>query len=109
LDNAPGADATLWDVRVELGSRDIDVERFHSAVKADLTASKVQAPAPGYPQASAAFLIQACDETQARGLVEEVVKRALEASLRAPVDVSYGVEVYPYRPGTAVRGPGVTF
>jgi hypothetical protein len=74
---------------------------------------EVQAPAPGYRRASAAFVVEASTLGQAREIADEVVRQGRRRALgpgfrrRRKVAIVSGYEVYPYRPGEDVGGPGV--
>jgi hypothetical protein len=103
LDNTEDDPPALWDVRLSgyaeqpgAGARLEDVVRAHPRV------SSVQVPAPGYPELSAAFLISAPTQEQAKQIADEIVTRAL-----GPVISS--IEIYAHRPGVSVRGPGITY
>ena len=119
LDNTEDDPPVLWDVRIgatgiEAGSED-DARAFHDAIRADPDAISVQAPAPGYPAMSAAFVVQASTLDQARRIADRVARRAGDAFIASlaqhPRHAQYGpfVEVYPHRPGDPVRGFGITY
>ncbi len=115
LDNTEGSRPVLWDVRIEAAvPPEAEVGRFHEKIRSRSALQNVQTPAPGYSAASAAFLVEAATHKQAREIADRILEEAF-ASLfkRLPKsDVGYcvtGVEVYPYRPGEPVAGPGVTY
>jgi hypothetical protein len=114
LDNTEDDPPVLWDVRVEAKSPGLrPVKAFREAVRAHSSTREVQAPAPGYPRASASFLVEASTVEQARAIADEVAQRGLQAlgprfPSRRKAGFDSGYEVYPYRPGVAVEGPGVS-
>jgi hypothetical protein len=116
LDNAADHPPVLWDVRVEASlAGNVDARPFNDKVKLHPAGRDTQAPAPGYPPASAAFLLEAATQKQAQEIAEAIAGEAVQAQLHATTGAgpegafTYGVEVYPYRAGEPVRGPGVTF
>lgn len=116
LDNTETDPPVLWDVRASVNlDRKPDARVFHEAVRAQPAAAKVQAPAPGYPPTSAAFVVEASTESQARRIADDIAEKAFHALVEAlgshdSFDTfSCGTEVYPHRPGVVVRGPGITY
>jgi hypothetical protein len=115
LDNTEDDPPVLWDVRIDASPfGDLDARAFYDKVRAHPATRDVQAPAPGYPAASAAFLVQTATEREAREIGDAILWEAVEASLEASSEdprgfVTYGAEVYPHRPWRTVSGPGVTF
>ncbi|HEU0019873.1 MAG TPA: hypothetical protein VFQ14_06245 [Thermoleophilaceae bacterium] len=113
LDNTVDDPPVLWDVRVEAKSPGLGrVKPFRDAVHAHPMTRDVQAPAPGYRRASAAFLLEASTLEQAREFADEIVQQGLRAlgprfPRRRKAAIVSGYEVYPYRPGEDVDGPGV--
>lgn len=113
LDNTEDDTPVLWDVRVEAKSPGLGrIKPFRDAVRSHPMTREVQTPAPGYRRASAAFLVEASTVEQAREIADEVVQHGLRAlgprfPRRRKVGVVSGYEVYPYRPGKDVNGPGV--
>lgn len=107
LDNTEESPAVLWDVRVQIHGEG-DAVHFRAAVLDDRVAIDAVAPAPGYPAASAMFLVRASTVHQARGLAEEVCDRAVGRQ-PGPFGWARGIEVYPHRPGSGRDGMGVTF
>jgi hypothetical protein len=115
LDNAEGDPAVLWDVRIEAqlpaASRPspITTTSRHSG------APDVQAPAPGYSEVSAAFLVRASTHQEARAIAEAIAHQAvdtlLDKSPRTAHDGAFyhGYEVYPHRPDKPVDGPGISY
>jgi hypothetical protein len=87
---------------------------FREKIRSHPAALNVQAPAPGYPMASAALLVETATYNQATEIAKEILEKALEA-LAKPLPTSGargfcgGVEVYPHRPGRSVKGPGITY
>jgi hypothetical protein len=115
LDNSEDDPPVLWDVRasVDVGG-DAKARRFHEVVRAESDAISVQAPAPGYPAASAAFLVEASTHGQAQVIADRIAERAFRALVDALLPhaigaLGYGIEVYPHRAGVPVRGPGTTY
>jgi hypothetical protein len=115
LDNTESDPPTLWDVRI---SADLpnqgSASPFHERVRSDPAVRNAEAPAPGYPAASAAFLVEASTLSQAQAMANRILSDALATLAEAlPATESYGfvaeAEVYPHRPGKPVSGPGITY
>jgi hypothetical protein len=116
LDNTESDPPTLWDVRI---SADLPTQAsaspFHERIRSHPAVQNAEAPAPGYPALSAAFLVEASTHKQAQEIANRVLTYALATLAEAlPAgDAGYGwvgeAEVYPHRPGKPVRGPGVTY
>ena len=115
LDNTEDDPPVLWDVRVAVNApRLARTKPFRDAVRRHPAVRHVQAPAPGYQPASAAFLVEASTIGQARRIAGQIHAQAWGvlqddrlARLRGKAVLS-GYEVYPHRPGHPVRGPGIT-
>jgi hypothetical protein len=119
LDNTEDDEPVLWDVRIKAELAEGDARRFHDTVRTQVrthpAVQDVRTPAPGYPAASAAFLLEASTEKQARetaqAILDEAVVVLLETVPTSPRERLFfsGVEVYPHRPGVSVTGPGITY
>jgi hypothetical protein len=114
LDNTEDDAPALWDVRVEAETaRLFRTKPFRDAVRRHPAARDVRAPAPGYAPASASFLVEASTIEQARAIAHEITQEGLSAldagrlARRRRRGVVSGYEVYPYRPGEEVTGPGI--
>jgi hypothetical protein len=106
LDKTEADPPVLWDVRARvLASIELDAEKFHKQVRANPQALEVQAPAPGYPDTSASFLVRASTKAQADEQALAITAQAFDALIELlpepeeGVTFSYGAEVYPHRPG----------
>ena len=115
LDNTESDPATFWDVRLsaELPNQ-ASASPFRERIRSDPAAEDAEAPAPGYPVASAAFLVKASTLEQAQAIANRILSDALGTLAEAlPATDGYGfvagAEVYPHRPGRPVTGPGVTY
>ena len=79
---------------------------FHERVRSDPAVQNAEAPAPGYPAASAAFLVEASTLSQARAMADRILSDALATLAEVlPATEGYGfvavAEVYPHRPPAA--------
>jgi hypothetical protein len=112
LDNTEDDPPVVWNVRVQADLPGaVDARPFHERVRTSPAVQNVQAPAPGYPPVSAAFLVQAATRDQAEAVADTVVDEAMR-EIRGSIAETEGcltldVEVYPHRPGESVTGPGV--
>lgn len=94
--------------------REVDAQEFRERIRANPQASEVEAPAPGYPETSAAFLVSASTYDQAHDQALAITKEAFDAMVELLPEpegertFSYQAEVYPHRPGREVTGPGIT-
>lgn len=115
LDNTEGDPPTLWDVRISADlPNQASAGPFHDRIRSDPAVQNAEVPAPGYPWASAAFLVEASTLNQAQAMANRILSDALPTLAQAlPPTEGYGfvaeAEVYPHRPGKPVRGPGVTY
>lgn len=116
MDNGKDDAPVLWDVRVSADMRRLARSKpFRQAVRDHPAALEVKAPAPGYPRASACFLVETATFDQAQAIAGEVFQGGLEAlhtarltfQPRSGVGIVGGFEVYPHRPGEPVTGPGI--
>ena len=115
LDNTESDPPTLWDVRLsaELPNQ-ASASAFRERIRSDPAVQEAEAPAPGYPVASAAFFVKASTLGQAQAIANRILSEVLGTLAEAlPATDSYafvaGAEVYPQRPGRPVTGPGVTY
>jgi hypothetical protein len=115
LDNRESDPPVLWDVRVEAPLDGVDPTPYHDEVKKHPASRDVRAPAPGYSECSAAFLVRAATLQEARATADAIATQAFDALFRRsreslPEGAFYhGAEVYPHRPGIPVTGPGITY
>jgi len=114
LDNTEEDAPVWWDCRVSIESSvaEVDPRRLHTVVRECSSAREVQTPAPGYPRASAAFLVEAPTREQAEAIANSLVQAAYQATASNQslgVISGCGFEVYPHREGEPVTGPGVTY
>lgn len=116
LDNTESDDPVLWDVRIEAELPDhLDPRLFHDAIRDHPATRDVQAPAPGYHDASAALLVETSTIQQANTLASAIADHAVASLLETFADtrrqaagLTNGFEVYPHRPDKPVTGPGIT-
>jgi hypothetical protein len=115
LDNTESDPPTLWYVRIsaDLPSQ-AGASPFHERVRSNPAVQNAEAPAPGYPAASAAFLVEASTLSQAQAMANRILSDALATLAEGlPATEGYGyvaaAEVYPHRPGKPFSGPGVTY
>ena len=114
LDNTEEDAPVLWDVRVSIDSMAAEVHprRLHEVLRASPMVREIQTPAPDYPRASAAFLVETSTRKQAEALAESLVQAAYDAmveELPRNLISGYSYEVYPHREGEPVPGPGVLY
>lgn len=118
LDNTRSGAPVLWDVRISAHRGRLRASPFRRAIRDHPATRDVQAPAPGYPPASAAFLIEASTHAHAEAIATGIADLAFSAlPARDPladttirqVRAGLAIEVYPHRPTHPVRGPGVTY
>jgi hypothetical protein len=115
LDNTESDPPTLWDVRISADlPNQTSATLFHDRIRSDPAVRNAEAPAPGYPGASAAFLVEASTLSQAHAMANRILSDALATLAEAlPATEGYGfvagAEVYPHRLGKPVRGPGITY
>lgn len=115
LDNNESDPPTLWDVRISADlPNQAGARPFHERVRSDPAVQNAEAPAPGYPATSAAFLVEASTLSQAQAMANRILSDALATLAEAPpATEGYGfvavAEVYPHQPGKPVSGPGITY
>jgi hypothetical protein len=115
LDNTERDPPVLWDVRLQVeASNQLGASAFREEIRSHPAALSVQTPAPGYPIASAALLIETATYNQATEVANGILQKALEAfaeTLPKNGARSFcgGVEVYPHRPSSPVKRPGITY
>lgn len=111
LDNSESDPPVPWDVRVTAEvSGEPEAHAFHETIRSHPAAHRVQAPAPGCPALSAAFLVEASTHRQGREIADRILKEALAALLEALPEstvASWVCEagVYPHRAGKAPMDP----
>lgn len=88
LDNTERDAPVLWDVRLQVDAADQpEAAGFREKIRSHPAALNVQAPAPGYPMASAALLLETATYNQATEIAKEILEKALEA-LAKPLPTS---------------------
>jgi hypothetical protein len=115
LDNTERDPPVFWDVRLQVeASKQREAAAFRQEIRSHPAALNVQTPAPGYPVASAALLVETATYNQATEVANGILEKALEAFAETLPKIGArsfcgGVEVYPHRPGRSVKGPGITY